>query len=145
MLSVEENKLLTQVGPGTPMGNLMRRYWQPFAAVGELDENPTKQVRLLGEDLAAYKDKSGTYGLMELHCPHRRADMTYGILEEHGLRCNYHGWLFDETGACTHMPFEDTAHPEAKFREKVRIAAYPVQAKAGLLWAYMGQIGRAHV
>ena len=122
------------------MGDLMRRYWQPFAAVGELDENPTKQVRLLGEDLAAYKDKSGTYGLMELHCPHRRADMTYGILEEHGLRCNYHGWLFDETGACTHMPFEDTAHPEAKFREKVRIAAYPVQAKAGLLWAYMGPL-----
>lgn len=138
MLSIEENQLLTRVGPGTPMGNLMRRYWQPIAPVAELDETPTKQVRLMGEDLALYKDLSGGYGLVDLHCPHRRADMSYGIIEPDGLRCNYHGWAFDNRGNCTSMPFEDTAHPEARFRDKVKIKAYPVQAKAGLLWAYLG-------
>ena len=140
MLSEADNRLLTEVGPGTPMGELLRRYWMPIAAVAELDETPTKQVRLMGEDLALYKDKSGNYGLMDLHCPHRRADMTYGMIEEHGLRCNYHGWLFDETGACTQMPFEDMAHPDAKFRERIHIKAYPVEAKAGLLWAYLGPL-----
>lgn len=138
MLSKEENELLTRVGPGTPMGNLMRRYWHPIAAVAELDEHPTKHVRLMGEDLALYRDRSGTYGLVELHCPHRRADMTYAMVEEDGIRCNYHGWKFDNRGNCLSMPFEDVAHPEARFRDRVKIKAYHVRAKAGLLWAYLG-------
>ena len=97
-----------------------------------------KAVRVLGEDLALYRDKSGNYGLVDRHCPHRRADMTYGFAEERGLRCNYHGWLFDHTGQCLHQPFEETLHPEGRFKDKVRIKAYQVQEKAGLVWAYLG-------
>jgi 5,5'-dehydrodivanillate O-demethylase len=138
MITVEENQLLMQVGPGTPVGELMRRYWQPVAAVAELDDNPVKQVRLMGEDLVLYRDKSGTYGLLELHCPHRRADLSYGFVEDCGLRCNYHGWAFNEQGDCIEQPFEEVAHPEANFKDKVKIRAYKVEAKAGMLWAYMG-------
>jgi 5,5'-dehydrodivanillate O-demethylase len=129
MLSEEENVLLTQVGAGTPMGDLLRRYWMPIAAVAELDDNPTKYVRLMGEDLALYKDKSGTYGLIDLHCCHRRADLTYGYVEDCGLRCNYHGWLYDEKGNCIDQPFDEIAHPEANFKDKIKIKAYPVEAK----------------
>jgi 5,5'-dehydrodivanillate O-demethylase len=138
MLSTEENDLLCRIGAGTPMGNLMRRYWQPIAAVAELDETPTKQVRLMGEDLVLYRDRLGTYGLLDLHCPHRRADLSYGMVDEPGLRCNYHGWAYNEKGDCIDQPFEEMAHPEAHFKDKVKIKAYPVQAKAGLLWAYLG-------
>ena len=138
MLSDARNRLLCEVGPGTPMGNLMRRYWQPIAAVAELDDHPTKPVRLFGEDLVLYRDGAGTYGLVERHCPHRSADLSYGIVEACGLRCNYHGWRFDERGACLEQPFEDTDAPEIRFRERIRITAYPVQALAGLIWAYLG-------
>ncbi len=138
MLSKEENELLCRIGPGTPMGDLMRRYWQPVAAVAELDEFPTRALRIMGEDLVLYRDTSGTYGMLELHCPHRRADLSYGMVEAGGLRCNYHGWAFNEKGDCFSMPFEDTSHPEARFRDRVKIRAYPVKAKAGLLWVYMG-------
>ncbi|ETW97934.1 MAG: phthalate 4,5-dioxygenase [Candidatus Entotheonella gemina] len=138
MLSEDQNRVLTQVGAGTLMGDLMRRYWMPIAAVAELDENPIKLVRLMGENLVLYKDKSGTYGLVDRHCPHRRADMSYGILEDCGLRCNYHGWLFDETGACLAQPFEEIAHPTARFKDRITIKAYPIEAKVGLLWAYLG-------
>ena len=138
MLSKEENDLLCRIGPGTPMGNLMRRYWQPIAAVAELDERATKPVRLMGEDLALYKDKSGTYGLVDLHCAHRRADLSYGMVEECGLRCNYHGWAYNEKGDCISQPFEEMVHPEAHFKDRVKIKAYPVKPKAGLLWAYLG-------
>jgi len=85
-----------------------------------------------------YKDKRGTYGLVDRHCPHRRADMSYGWVEEEGLRCSYHGWRFCESGRCVEQPFEEIAHPEARFKDRVSIKAYPVEAKAGLLWAYMG-------
>lgn len=138
MLSKEENELLCQVGPGTPMGNLMRRYWQPIAAAAEMDETPTKYVRLMGEDLALYKDKSGMYGLLDLHCAHRRSDLTYGMVEDCGLRCNYHGWAYNEKGDCIDQPFEEATHPEAHFKDRIKIKAYPVKEKAGLLWAYMG-------
>jgi 5,5'-dehydrodivanillate O-demethylase oxygenase subunit len=138
MLSAEDNATLTRVGRGTPMGELLRRYWQPVAAVAELEDQPTKPVRVLGEDLVLYRDLGGRYGLVDRHCPHRRADLSYGIVEACGLRCHYHGWLFDETGACRHQPFEEIAHPEARFKDKIRIAAYPVEARAGLLWAYLG-------
>ena len=99
---------------------------------------PTKPVRLFGEDLVLYKDLSGHYGLLERHCPHRSADLSYGIVEQCGLRCSYHGWMFDETGACREQPFEDTDAPEIRFRDQIRIRAYRVEAKAGLLWAYLG-------
>ena len=115
MLSDERNRLLTEVGPGTKMGELLRCYWQPIAAVAELDDHPTKPVRLFGEDLVLYKDLSGSYGLLERHCPHRSADLSYGIVEQCGLRCNYHGWMFDETGACREQPFEDIDAPQIRF------------------------------
>ncbi len=138
MLTAEQNRLLTEVGPGTPMGNLMRRYWMPIAGVSEFDTISLKPVRLFGEDLVLYKDLSGTFGLVDRQCPHRRADMSYGFVEACGIRCNYHGWLFEENGRCIEQPYDDVAHPEARFRDKVAITSYPVQALAGLVWAYMG-------
>ena len=138
MLSVQDNILLTQVGPGTPGGELMRRYWHPIAAVSEFEDRPTKAVRILGEDLVLYKDRSGTFGLIGRTCPHRRVDLSYGIPEEHGLRCMYHGWMMDETGQCIEQPFEETVHPDGRFKEKVKVAGYPVRAMGGALWAYMG-------
>ena len=138
MLTEEENRALMQVGAGTPMGELLRRYWMPIAAEGEFDEASIKPVRLMGEDLVLYKDGSGTYGLVDRHCPHRRADLAYGFVEECGLRCNYHGWRFGAGGQCLEQPFEEIAHPEARFKDRIHIKAYPVEAKAGLLWAYLG-------
>jgi 5,5'-dehydrodivanillate O-demethylase len=138
MLSAEQNQLLTRVGPGTPMGNLLRRYWMPVAGVSEFDAAPIKTIRLFGEDLVLYKDLSGTFGLVDRHCPHRRADMSYGFVESCGIRCNYHGWRYDESGRCVEQPFEDTAQPDAKFRDKIRITSYPVETKGGLVWAYLG-------
>ena len=138
MLTEESNRAFTQVGPGTLMGELLRRYWMPIAAVAELDDTPVKPVRLLGEDLVLYKDGSGQCGLVDRHCAHRRADLSYGWVEDCGLRCHYHGWLWDRDGRCLAQPFEETAHPEARFKDRVRIKAYPVEAKAGLVWAYLG-------
>lgn len=138
MMSAAENKRFTQVGPGTPMGELLRRYWHPIAGVSELDENPVKAVRLLGEDLVLYRDKSGDLGLVDRQCPHRRADLSYGIVEDCGLRCSYHGWRFNHEGRCLEQPFEDVANPTSKFREKLRITAYKVQTMAGMIFAYMG-------
>ena len=156
MLTSQENEFFTQVSRGTPMGEYLRRHWHPIAPVAELHERPTRPVRLLGEDLVLYCDRSGTYGLIDRLCAHRRVDLTYGIPEDHGLRCMYHGWMYDETGQCIEQPFEETVHPSrvsppgsepgssdavvklGGFKEKVRVAAYPVEAKAGLLWAYLG-------
>ena len=138
MLSEEKNRQLTQVGPGTPMGELMRRYWHPIAAVTELDAKATKPVRLMGEDLVLFKDLSGNFGLVDRQCPHRRADMTFGIPEACGLRCSYHGWMFGADGRCLEQPFEDIAAPNSGFRDRITIKAYPVQVLAGMLWAYMG-------
>ena len=116
MLTSTENERLTQVGPGTPMGALFRRYWHPIATTGELAESPTKVIRLLGEDLVLYRDRSGTYGLIDQLCAHRRVDLSYGIPEEQGLRCMYHGWMYDETGQCIEQPFEETVHPDGRFK-----------------------------
>jgi 5,5'-dehydrodivanillate O-demethylase len=138
MLDHARNELLTQVGPGTPMGGLLRRYWMPIAAVSEFDRVSVKPVRLMGEDLTLYKDLGGRFGLVDRRCPHRRADLSYGFVEQRGLRCNYHGWLFDEHGACTEQPYEDVAAPEACFRNKVHVKSYPVETLAGLIWAYLG-------
>jgi 5,5'-dehydrodivanillate O-demethylase oxygenase subunit len=138
VLTEEQNALLTQVGAGTPMGEVLRRYWMPIAAVSEFEKISIKPVRLMGEDLVLYRDFTGTFGLVDRHCPHRRADLSYGFVEACGIRCNYHGWRFDENGTCLEQPFEDTAYPEVRFRDKVRITSYPVEAKAGLIWAYLG-------
>jgi len=138
MLDAAKNRLLTQVGRGTPMGDLLRRYWMPIAALSEFDNLSVKPVRLMGEDLTLYKDLGGAFGLVDRHCPHRCADMSYGFVEQTGLRCNYHGWLFDRDGRCLEQPYEDVAQPEARFREKIHIKAYPVEERGGLLWAYLG-------
>jgi 5,5'-dehydrodivanillate O-demethylase len=138
VLTQETNELLTKVGPGTRMGALLRTYWHPVAAVQELEEKPTKAIRLLGENLVLYRDLGGRYGLLHRQCPHRRADLSHGYVEEHGLRCNYHGWLFDEGGRCLAQPFEDTVNPIGRYRDKIRQPAFLVQAKAGMLWAYLG-------
>ena len=138
MLSSDKNKVLTQVGPGTPMGDYLRRYWQPIAGASELDANPIRAIRLLGEDLVLYKDLGGRYGLVDRHCPHRRADLSYGFVEETGIRCNYHGWLMDEAGRVIEQPYDDTVNPKSKAKERCTTGAYPVKECAGLLFAYMG-------
>jgi len=131
-------ELLTQTSAGTPMGELLRRYWWPIAGASEFDRQTTKPVRLLGENLVLYKDLGGTYGLLDRHCCHRRADLTYGYVEKCGLRCNYHGWLYDQAGKCLEQPYEDIAHADARLHEQVHIKAYPVAELGGLLWAYLG-------
>jgi 5,5'-dehydrodivanillate O-demethylase len=138
VLSPEQNRTLAEVGPGTRMGGLLRRYWMPIAAVAELDDCPIKPVRIVGEDLVLYRDRTGRYGLVDRHCAHRRADLSHGWVEDCGIRCHYHGWLWDRAGKCLEQPFEEIAHPEARFKDRVRITAYAVEAKAGLLWAYLG-------
>jgi 5,5'-dehydrodivanillate O-demethylase oxygenase subunit len=138
MLNEAQNRRLTQTSAGTAMGELLRRHWMPIAAVSEFERIAVKPVRLMGEDLALYKDLGGTFGLVDRHCPHRRADLAYGFVEQCGLRCNYHGWLFDEAGRCMEQPWDDIAAPEARFKEKIRTKAYPVEARGGLLWAYLG-------
>jgi 5,5'-dehydrodivanillate O-demethylase len=135
MLKQELNEQLTQVGPGTPMGELLRRYWYPVAFVRELDEWPIKKVRLLGENFALWKQPSGRYGIMQEWCPHRRASMVYGVVEEEGLRCGYHGWLFDEGGQCLDQP----AEPEGStFASRVTAFAGKAEEMGGMVWAYIG-------
>jgi 5,5'-dehydrodivanillate O-demethylase len=136
MLTAEQNERLTRVGPGTPMGELMRRYWHPIAGSSQLtDEEPTKEVRLLGEDLVLFRSTAGELGLVEPSCPHRKANLSYGVPEPEGIRCAYHGWLFDVNGNCVDQPSEPVG---SRFKEKVHIKAYPVQELGGLIWAYMG-------
>lgn len=129
---------MCEVGRGTLFGELLRRYWHPVAAVGQLEEDPVLPVRILGEDLVLYRDRRGTYGLLGRHCPHRRADLSYGWVEEVGLRCGYHGWCFDEAGRCVEQPYEDAVNPTTRFRDTAGQLAYRAEAKAGLVWAYLG-------
>ena len=134
----EQNDRLTQVGPGTPMGNLLRRYWQVAGFVSELEQEPVQKIRLLGEDLTLFRTERGQFGLIGDVCPHRCISMEYGIPQEEGLRCAYHGWLWAPDGRCLEQPFEEYTNPEARFKDKVRITSYPVQALGGMVWAYMG-------
>jgi 5,5'-dehydrodivanillate O-demethylase len=137
MLTSEENELLTRIGPGTRMGNLLRRYWQPVAGVAEMKDRWTMRVRLLGEDLVLFKDRTGKFGLIGEHCPHRGASLFYGIPTENGLRCPYHGWKFDGTGTCVEQPNE----PENNaLRGKALTPGYPVEELGGLLFAYLGPL-----
>jgi len=136
MLTAEQNERLTRVGPGTPMGELMRRYWHPISASIEVnEENPTKEVRLLGEDLVLFRSASGEIGLIEPSCPHRKANLSYGVPEPEGIRCAYHGWLFDVNGNCLDQPSEPVG---SRFKDKVKLKAYPVEELGGVIFAYMG-------
>jgi 5,5'-dehydrodivanillate O-demethylase len=136
MLTRDENETLTRVGRGTPAGELLRRYWMPVGAAGELtEEKPIKAVRLLGEDLVVFRDKQGRHGVVGEQCPHRKASLAFGRVDEEGIRCPYHGWKFDGAGKCLEQP----AEPEAGgFKDKIKHTAYPVEKLGGLLWAYLG-------
>ncbi|HEY6346491.1 MAG TPA: Rieske 2Fe-2S domain-containing protein [Bryobacteraceae bacterium] len=137
MLSREENQLVTQTAPGTPAGDYFRRYWLPALLASELPapDCPPVRVRLLGEDLIAFRDSQGQIGILDEFCPHRRASLFWGRNEECGLRCVYHGWKFDVNGRCMDMPNEP---PEYGFSNKVRAIAYPAREYGGLIWAYLG-------
>lgn len=136
MLTPEENDLLTRVGPGTPAGALLRRYWLPVAVGPDLtDEHPTKFVRILGEDLVLFQDKQGRVGLLADHCPHRGASLLYGRVEERGIACAYHGWLYDIHGNCLETPAEPA---DSNLHLTIKQTAYPVQKLIGLYWAYLG-------
>jgi 5,5'-dehydrodivanillate O-demethylase oxygenase subunit len=136
MMTEEQNDELTQVGPGTPMGNVLRHYWYPVAFVRELDEFPVKGTRLLGENFAVFKLPDGTYGIMHEKCPHRGASLVYGIVEDGGLRCGYHGWKFDQQGKCIDILAEPDSSPA--FRDKVCAKAGLAQALGGMVWGYVG-------
>jgi len=136
MLALEEIDLLTKTGPGTPCGAFMRRYWQPVALTEELTpEGAPARVRLLGEDFVLFRDERGRPGLLGLHCAHRGADLSYGRVENGGLRCLYHGWLFDVQGQCLEQPAEPKG---SDFYRKVRQRSYPCQERGGLIFAYLG-------
>jgi 5,5'-dehydrodivanillate O-demethylase len=137
MLTAAENDLLTRIGPGSRMGSLLRRYWQPVAGVAEMRQRWTKRVRLLGEDLVLFKDRTGRFGLIGEFCPHRRASLAYGIPTEQGIRCPYHGWQFDAAGACLEQPNEPAG---SSFKDKITTAGYPVEELGGMLWAYLGPL-----
>jgi phenylpropionate dioxygenase-like ring-hydroxylating dioxygenase large terminal subunit len=125
---------LAEVGAGTPMGELLRRYWHPVGLAGDACEVPRK-VRVLGEDLILFRDGQGRPGLVYPHCAHRGTSLYYGKVEARGIRCCYHGWLFDVKGHCLEQPCE----PElGRARDKLRQPWYPVQEQYGLIWAYLG-------
>jgi phthalate 4,5-dioxygenase oxygenase subunit len=136
MLSAADNELLTRVGRGTPMGNLLRRYWMPFLIASDVErDGKPERVRLLGEDLLAFRDTNGNVGLIAERCPHRRASLYFGRNEKCGLRCIYHGWKFDVAGACVDQPSEPDA---SSFKDKIHITSYPCVERGGFVWTYMG-------
>src|SRR5579864_5534315 len=137
MLSQEDNELLTRVGPGTPVGELFRRFWLPALLSEELpgpDCEPVR-LRLLGEDLLAFKDSNGRSAIVDAFCPHRSAPLFFGRNEECGLRCVYHGWKFDVDGNCVDMPSEPSG---TTLQTKVKLTAYPTVERGGVVWAYLG-------
>ncbi|WP_310526422.1 Rieske 2Fe-2S domain-containing protein, partial [Nocardioides sp.] len=131
MLTVEQNEEMTRVGPGTRMGELLRRYWYPIAFEQDFDTKPSKTVRLLGENWTLYKTPAGKYGIIGEACPHRRASLTYGIVHEDGIRCGYHGWKYDFDGQCVEQPAEND---NTTFREKIKAKAGSAQTMGGMVW-----------
>ena len=139
-MKAEQNELVTRIGPGTACGAVLRQYWQPVALVDEFDprldprmaNRPVKAVRVLGQDLVLFRDDEGRYGLIDRHCPHRGADLAFGRLENGGLRCAFHGWLFDTSGQCLETPAEPKGSNLCK---NIRQRAYPVVERSGILWA----------
>src|SRR4051812_35773888 len=136
MLTREENDLLTRTGPGTPCGELLRRYWQPVALAEELPPGGFPiPIEIMGEQLVLFRDDQSRIGLLDLHCSHRAADLSYGRVEDGGLRCIYHGWLYDVNGRCLETP----AEPEgSNLKLTIRHPAYPCQEAGGVIFAYMG-------
>lgn len=136
--SKEENDLLTRVGPGTPMGELFRQYWIPVLPISHLEEpgGKPRRIRLLGEDLVAFRTLKGTVGLVGAFCAHRLAPLYFGRIEDDGIRCPYHGWKYGTTGACLEMPNVPEEH---QFGEKIRHPGYPCAEHGGVIWAYMGR------
>ncbi|WP_203073878.1 Rieske 2Fe-2S domain-containing protein [Falsiroseomonas ponticola] len=137
MISAEQNERLTRVGPGTPGGRVLRHYWQPIALVDELDgKRPVRPVRALGQDFVLFRDEQGRIGLLDRDCPHRNADLAFGRLEDGGLRCPFHGWLFDVTGKCLETP----AEPEGStLCTRIKQRSYPVEIRSGIVFAYLGE------
>jgi phthalate 4,5-dioxygenase len=143
MMSAEQNQMLTQVGPRTLGGNLLRRYWQPIALMDEFDTKlapemalrPVKPIRVLGQDFVLFRDQTGQLGLLDRDCPHRGADLSYGRREPEGLRCPFHGWMFDVNGKCLETPAEPAG---SKLCDRVKQRAYPVVERSGILFAYLG-------
>src|SRR5436309_11176637 len=137
MLSQHDNELLTRVGPGTPMGELMRRYWIPTAFSHQVSERdgPPVRVRLMGENLVLFRDTQGRVGLLDERCPHRTASLFFGRNEESGLRCVYHGIKFDVDGNCVDLPSEPKG---SKLQGNIRTTAYPCLERGGVIWTYMG-------
>ncbi len=129
-----EDEELTRVGPGTPCGEYLRRFWQPVIQSAELGEVP-RRLRILGEDLVAFRDKSGAVGLLELHCPHRGTSLEFGLIGEKGIRCCYHGWLFDTDGTILETPGEPA---DSTLKDRLCHGAYPVHEHHGLVFGYMG-------
>ncbi|MDQ5925063.1 MAG: Rieske 2Fe-2S protein, partial [Pseudomonadota bacterium] len=136
MLNSQDNETLVRVGPGTAMGQLMRLYWIPFLASADVErDGQPHRVRLLGEDLVAFRDSEGQVGLVDQACPHRGAPMVLARTEEGGIRCIYHGWKFDVTGQCQETPAEP---PGSAMTSRMTIKSYPVRERNGVLWTYMG-------
>jgi 5,5'-dehydrodivanillate O-demethylase len=129
--------MLAQVGRNTPMGNMLRRYWHPIAAVWEIDDRERKAVRLLGEDLVLFQGRDGRYGLIDQYCAHQQADMSLGAVEEYGFRCHLHGWLWNADGQCLSQGYRNDTDPSRPV-EGVSIKAYRAEAAHGLVWAYLG-------
>lgn len=137
MMSREQNEMMCRVGPGTPAGGLLRQYWQPVALTEELaGPRPLKPVRLMGQNFVLFRDQSGRIGMLDRDCPHRGADLAFGRLEGGGLRCPFHGWLFDVGGRCLETPAEPAG---SRLCERVRQASYPVVEKSGVVFAFIGE------
>ena len=137
MLRKEQNDLVTQTGPSTPMGQLFRCYWLPALMADELPENecPPVRLKILSERLLAFRDTDGRYGLIDEFCAHRGVSLWFGRNEEHGLRCPYHGWKYDVNGQCVDLPSEGD---KPSIRERIKLKSYPCIERGGAIWAYMG-------
>ena len=129
-----EDEELSRVGPGTPCGEYLRRFWQPVVLSEDLRDLP-RRLRIMGEDLVAFRAKSGAVGLLELHCPHRGTSLEFGLVGEKGIRCCYHGWLFDVDGRILETPGEPA---DSTLKDRLFHGAYPVHEYQGLVFAYMG-------
>lgn len=136
MMSRDQNRLVTQTGPGTPAGKLLRRYWQPVSLSVELEgPRPVRPVKVLGEDYVLFRDETGRIGLIDRDCPHRNADLAYGRLEGGGIRCLFHGWVFDVDGNCLETPAEPAG---SRLCERIKARSYPVVERSGIIFAYLG-------